>query len=381
MEEMMQEDNHLKFDRNAAVGGLEIICRQDNGKMILEWRFHIVFSEQTGETIPIIKGIKEKPEVSSSAVIRVVVTDRDGNTAAECIQKLWEEEALETILLQPRQWVGVRDPYLYNVEAMILENGKCADRVSKNLPLRTVENGKNGELLLNGRVFVPKPVLYALPQGTAMKWQRLVLEDFRMLSEVGANCICLRPGVNSAFLSRLCDRFGFLLFTAEEAHEPEGRQKYCDSEGTEENCGERGDGKAADDRRFSRFGYLWGTGVKLPDLENGIPVFRGPEESFFPPDSNHPFPLYYRYKARWSQAPFVYIVPESVRKLESGNYAAVCYSNCEKVALYSDGILFEFKAGENEFEFLEIPVKTPCVMLAAEGTGCSTAFSIPRSCR
>ena len=65
--------------------------------------------------------------------------------------------------------------------------------------------------------------------------------------------------------------------------------------------------------------------------------------------------------------------------MESGNYTALCYSNCDKVALYSDGLLFEFKSGEGAFSFREVPARTPSVMLTAEGEGCGESLSVHKS--
>ena len=45
------------------------------------------------------------------------------------------------------------------------------------------------------------------------------------------------------------------------------------------------------------------------------------------------------------------------------------------MALYSDGVLFEFLSGQEEFIFQEVPAKGPCVMLSAEGEGSSMSLS------
>lgn len=83
--------------------------------------------------------------------------------------------------------------------------------------------------------------------------------------------------------------------------------------------------------------------------------------------------------AKWSQEAFVYLVPESLKRLDDGNYTVMCYSNCGKVALYTDGRLFEFKAGEVTFLFSEIPCRKPTVMLTAEADGCTHSLSIHKS--
>lgn len=121
-----------------------------------------------------------------------------------------------------------------------------------------------------------------------------------------------------------------------------------------------------------------GDGEETAGPEEGAIGSRRQVEALLP-DGAHPGPCFYRCLAEWSRKPFVHIVPESVRKMKSGNYTALCYSNCDKVALYSDGILFGFRSGEKEFYFQEIPAKSPCIMLAAEGDGCSEALSVHKS--
>ena len=110
-----------------------------------------------------------------------------------------------------------------------------------------------------------------------------------------------------------------------------------------------------------------------------MPAYRGDSDAFFLAHRKCPTALYYKYKARWSEEPFVYLAPESVRRLRSGNYTVTCYSSCGRVALYTDGELFEFRKGDGEFVFQEVPARTPCIMLSAEGDGCSGALSVHKS--
>ena len=82
--------------------------------------------------------------------------------------------------------------------------------------------------------------------------------------------------------------------------------------------------------------------------------------------------------SRWSEEPFVCLVPESVERQEDGNYTVCCYSNCGRIALYSDGALYEFQKGEREFIFRDVPAKSPNIILTAEGDGCSASLSLAK---
>lgn len=320
----------MRFDRRSAGGGVEAACRLDNGKAVLEWRFSFTDMEEP------VHGREEGPAERRSVHVRLV--DREGCVAVECEQDPYEEETLTSVMVQPHLWNGVRYPYLYHMEAELTDgDGRRLDRLCRSFPLRSIR-GKSGTgegLLLNDVPFTPRMVRYTLPaaaSGAAM--QQRMLEDLRQLVAVGANSVLVEEEREelTRILLPLCDRVGLLACA--------GARR-----GTEEE----------------------------------IPLFRGEEDSFFLPDGKRPSSLFYRYKARWSEEPFVYIVPESVRRLGSGNYTALCYSNCARVALYSDGVLFEFQRGEGEFVFREFPARGPCVMLTAEGDGCSESLSVHKT--
>ena len=75
----------------------------------------------------------------------------------------------------------------------------------------------------------------------------------------------------------------------------------------------------------------------------------------------------------------LYILPESISILPSGNLEVKIYSNCSRVVLYSNGELFEFQSGNEEFVFQEVPAKGPCIMLSAEGDDCSMSLSVHKT--
>lgn len=397
----------MKFDREAPGRGVEAVYRLENGKAFLEWRFRFKEDKEVRKTEEkqdrlrqeIVQGMMrdaqdaaygrqddtvqdakrcighEIPEggaqkecASGGAerepncelrhkgceppVIHIYVVDKEENVVIECMQNVDEEEPLETILVQPRLWQGTEDPYRYAVEAVLDGKAGCMDRLYTRLCLRTVQAAGDKEILLNGQRTAVRAVEYSLPEaGSEAERQRLALSDFRLLLKLGANSICGEKEGFSEFLTELCDRFGFLMF---EKRKTDGRVylAYIRNDAIRLN---------------------WGSG------DEKVPAYRKGEYAFFPHGRDYPSALYYKYKAKWSQEPFVYLMPESVKKLGSGNYTVTCYSNCNKVALYSDGELFEFQKGDVEFVFQEVPAATPCIMLSAEGEGCSGALSVHKS--
>lgn len=339
----------MKFDRKAPGEGAEAICRLENGKALLEWRFYVTedISDCEGR---MGRGMGERP--ACGPVVRVTLTDQAGNVAAECMQALGEEEPLEIIMVQPGLWQGIKDPCQYRAEAVLAANGRRLDRLCFSLPLRSMEPGGRGEVLLNGTPVALRAVAYSVPDaGSEALRQRLVQEDLRCILNLGANCVYVREKELSGLFLHLCDRLGLLAFAKAE----DGSGVFCP----------------------------WNKAIWLNRGEGGrqeeVPDFRGGTNAFFSQEGTCPEALYYKYKARWCREPFVYILPESLKQQKSGNYTVACYSNCSRLALYSDGVLFEFQQGDGEFVFQEVPAKSPCIMLSAEGEGCSGALSVHKS--
>lgn len=300
----------MKFNRKAPGQGMEAFCRLENGKAFIEWSFAFLKKEQ------------EKEDSTLSLVMR----DREGQTMLLCMQEAEEEELLISVILHPHLW-DCQSPYLYEAEAILQDSGgKETDRLKKQIPVRELCFHARRGWLLNGGEFVLKAVEYVMPRHLPQEErQRMILNDFRLLKDMGANCIHTDPS-----LWKLCERMGFLVW--------------------------RKDMAAA--------------GVDLPCLIGE----RGNDFSPEQVDS-----LFYRYKAKWSDEPFVHIAPESVSVLPSGNLEVKVYSNCSRVVLYSDGELFEFQSGKEEFVFQEIPARRPCIMLSAEGDDCSMSLSFHKT--
>lgn len=319
----------MKFDRMSRGGGVDVSCRLENGKACLEWSFAYAESEADAE-----KG----------GILHLLVSDMQGKPVLECLRRPEEEEIMRSILLQPHLWNGVTDPYLYSLEAWLTDReGNCLDRLSRQLALYYLDY-RDG-LFLNGRQYDERAVKYSFPQADSpAEMQRIVTEDLQRLRELGANCILAekREGLHKPFL-QLCERLGFLV------------RPVCGG------CGP--DGPMPPEEKGGR---------------PGIPVYRGEGGSLVSKEGALKSE-FYRYKASWSTEPFVYIVPESIQRQENGSFSAVVYSNCGRVALYSNGVLHEFQSGCQEFLFREISVKGPYVMLAAEAEGCAEALSLHKT--
>lgn len=306
------------FDRMAPCGGVKTVLRLEEGRAVFEWQFFLTEQPRRG-------------------LVHIRLWDRHQEMVLECVGLAAEEEPLRAILRQPHLWQGKRNPYLYMLEAVLTdEKGIQLDRISRPLPLRSTEWREGRGFLLNGEPYELQTVEYAAStQMSNAVQQKLVMDDMQRLLCLGANSIYREheKELGQLFL-QLCDRLGIIVLT---------EMAYLRRDG----C----DGDTA-----------------------GLPVLRGKEGSMIREDGSLASG-FYRLRAAWSQEPFVYIVPESVIRQENGKFSVTVYSSCRRVALYSDGILFEFKNGQGEFIFREVPARGPCVMLTVEGDGCCEAFS------
>lgn len=332
----------MRFNRMSPGGGVEVSCRLENGKACLEWSF--AYAElETNE--------------GKSGILHLFVRDRQGKPVLECIRTPEEEEPMRSVLLQPHLWDGVTDPYLYSLEALLTDReGNCVDRLSRQLALYHLDY-RDG-LFLNGRRYDERAVKYSFPQADSpAEMQRIVTEDLQKLRELGANCIYVekQEGLHRPFL-QLCERLGFLV------------RPVCESSGSELTRCSEGEGCGTDGPMHPD-----GKGSRL-----SVPVYRGEGNSLVSREGVLKSE-FFRYKAMWGDEPFVYIVPESVQRQENGSFSAVVYSNCGRVALYSNGMLHEFQSGGGEFLFREISAKGPYLLLAAEAEGCTEALSLHRT--
>ncbi len=313
----------LAFDRTAQDEGVATGLRLEAGRAYFEWQLYY-----TG--------------VPRAETVHIWLRDGRQETVLECLGLAADEEPLRAILLQAHLWNGLRDPYLYTLEASIRdENGICTDRLCRPMPLRSMGRQAGKGFVLNNAPFELRTVRYAMPaEAASAAGQSLIMGDMQKLLSLGANSVYLErgEGLVKPFL-QLCDRLGIIILT-------------------DVSCLQYNE-------EMESFG--------------GIPVLRGGKGSLVLADSGRLTSEFYRYKARWNPEPFVYIVPESVKGQADGSFRATVYSSCHRLALYSDGHLFEFMSGQEKFEFQGIPAKGPCVVLTVEGDGCSGAFSVHKT--
>lgn len=310
----------MRFDRTDPSGGLEIYSTVRNGKAALEYK---VFLQQTGS-----EEYLEKPDGASlvsprGGYLDIRMWDRDGQLVFCCCHPLCEEETAKGLLLHPRLWQGVEEPYLYRIRVSLMEREDvCMDVLEDTFALRTFRHIPEKGWFLNDQPFQIRAVEYELPKEASV-----IRGDLELVRNMGANTLCLIDGKFDREFCRLCDEAGLLLW-------------WRDRE------------TAADIPRF------YGTADSLLTLQGRTLSDR-----------------YYFYRAYWSREPFVYISITSLSFQKNGNAQVTVYSNQKKIALYVNGVLFEFRMGGPDFLFEEIPVKSLPLLLTAEAGSCSMSVT------
>ena len=117
-------------------------------------------------------------------------------------------------VVAPHLWNGVRDPYLYSVNAELIMGTTVVDRVTHPLGLRFVRVDPRRGFYLNGEPYPLRGV--SRHQDRAGKGWAVTeadeLEDLAILRDLGANALRLAHYPHSSSFLDLCDRNGLLVW-------------------------------------------------------------------------------------------------------------------------------------------------------------------------
>lgn len=322
----------MRFDHEMPGDGAEVYVHLENGKVTLEAQ--VFLAEEAGNSG------KEGTAMSKGQNLRLqlLLFDPRGELVMECHQYLPQEELCRCILLSPKLWRSVSEPFLYQMEMWLWENGRRVDRVRRQLPLRKLCMVPGKGWQLNGESFELRAVPYYLPpqMNAGISRGKIMERELQQLRQMGANTLWVQEEVWDSEFRSLCERMGFILYYS----------------GKVSPFGENSGGK-------------WQPG-KAEHWQSRRQEDILPDRYFF-------------YRACWTKDPFIHICTESLRRQPNGCYEIMVYSNCRKVALYVDGSLFEFQSAAPEFFFQEIPGGKQHLVLCAEGEGCSASVTIPAS--
>ena len=126
------------------------------------------------------------------------------------------------------RWDGLRDPYLYSAEALLVKDGEIVDRIRTSFGVREFRFDTKAGFFLNGRSYPLHGVSRHQDRkgsGNAIT-QKEHEEDMELIREVGANTIRLAHYQHDQFFYDLCDRYGMIVWAEIpyiSEHMPNGR--------------------------------------------------------------------------------------------------------------------------------------------------------------
>ena len=141
--------------------------------------------------------------------VEIELLDEQGQVVIK--GKLEEELTIENV----HPWNGIEDPYLYTLNARIIDNDIIYDEVSEKVGFRNVEVKPHEGFLLNGKAHPLRGVSRHQDRpniGNALNYEDMV-EDAELIKEIGANTIRLAHYQHDDKFYSLCDKYGFAVWS------------------------------------------------------------------------------------------------------------------------------------------------------------------------
>lgn len=157
-------------------------------------------------------------EVNGEATVRLSV--KDGNRVVAENKKTVvlsdgnSEVNLPVVVKQPHLWNGRQDPFCYQAEVTLEQNGRVIDRVAQPLGLRYYRIDPNEGFFLNGKHLTLQGVCRHQDRaevGNALRRQHHE-EDMDIMLEMGVNAIRLAHYQQDEYMYQLADRAGLLVW-------------------------------------------------------------------------------------------------------------------------------------------------------------------------
>lgn len=157
-------------------------------------------------------------KVNGEATVRLSV--KDGNHVVAESKKTVvlsdgdSEVNLPVVVKQPHLWNGRQDPFCYQAEVTLEQNGRVIDRVAQPLGLRYYRIDPNEGFFLNGKHLTLQGVCRHQDRaevGNALRRQHHE-EDMDLMLEMGVNAIRLAHYQQDEYMYQLADRAGLLVW-------------------------------------------------------------------------------------------------------------------------------------------------------------------------
>lgn len=163
---------------------------------------------------------------AAGAAVRTTIRNAGGDIVA---QASTDPGKVELQVTNVHLWNGRKDPYLYTVEAELLQDGTVVDAVSRRFGFRSYKIDPDKGFILNGQSYPLHGVSRhqdGWQKGNAISKEDHI-RDMDLICEVGANTIRLAHYQHDQFFYDLCDERGMVVWAEIpyiSQHMPAGRE-------------------------------------------------------------------------------------------------------------------------------------------------------------
>ena len=146
---------------------------------------------------------------NKEAKTEVKVFDKEGNLVASGLGN--EEIKIPNVI----RWHGLKNPYLYKVEANLVLDGEVVDQINEEIGFRTFSVDPKKGFILNGEVYPLRGVSKhqdRLHIGNAISHENME-EDIDIIIDLGATSVRLAHYQHDEYVYELCDRKGLVVWS------------------------------------------------------------------------------------------------------------------------------------------------------------------------
>lgn len=154
----------------------------------------------------------EKPEKAQTILFTIL--DAQGKEVAQVSCPAKKSVETKVMLLQVHLWNGIKDPYLYQVAAQLVEFNQVIDEVRCKIGVREFFVDSQKGFFLNGKSFPLRGVSRHqdwLGLGNALTEEQHK-KDMELIKEIGANTIRLAHYQHSQEFYDMCDEEGMIVW-------------------------------------------------------------------------------------------------------------------------------------------------------------------------
>ncbi len=164
--------------------------------------------------------IRNGSDREKEATVRCTIFDQQGTEVGLMQTKIsippsaQHVESQQFTLQTPHLWNGITDPYLYTVNAEVLDGATCTDKITEEVGLRYFTVDPDKGFFLNGQSY-PLHGVNRHQDRENKGWAIGIkehAEDFQIIKEMGSNAIRLAHYQHAQDFYNLCDRGGMIVW-------------------------------------------------------------------------------------------------------------------------------------------------------------------------